>query len=64
MVAFKIIYEYIDIDYDNVTSILRRFINSFSKAFAKTETARIIEEKKEKKKASLIKQTRLSGGRP
>ena len=62
MVAFKVIYEYMDIEYDNLTSILRRFINTFSKAFAKKESDKIIHEKK-KKKANQIKQTRLSGGR-
>ena len=62
MVVFIVIYEYMDIEYDDLTSILRRFINTFSNAFAKKESDKIVDEKK-KKKGNQIKQTRLSGGR-
>ena len=38
MVTSKVIYEYMDIEYDNLAGILRPFIKTFSKAFAKKET--------------------------
>ena len=42
MVAFKVIYEYMDLEYDNLTSIFRRFINTFSKAFAKKSQIKLL----------------------
>ena len=62
LAAFKIIFDYMEMDFDNIPGLLRRFVNTFSKAFVKHETNKIVDDKKKGKKASQVKKTRLSGG--
>ena len=56
MVAFQQIYDVSYCNFDNVTSILRRFVNTFSKGYVKRETDNI---KIEKRNKSQVKRRRL-----
>ena len=56
--GFSKVYEVCGCDYDNQTSILRRFINTFSNGFRKQQSDII---KQEQSKRSTIKRKRVSG---
>ena len=55
LVAFKEIYVAAHIDIPNSDSVLRRFVNTFTKAFARDETENIAKEKKQ----NVVKRKRL-----
>lgn len=55
LVAFNEIYAASHLEIPNITSVLKRFANTFTKAFATGETEKIVQEKK----AKLIKRKRL-----
>ena len=60
--GFNYIYESSFCEFDNISSILRRFANSFSKGFVKKETEKIKIDKKELKtdKNYTVKRCRLA----
>ena len=55
LIGFKEIYISTHIDIPNTDSVLRRFVNTFTKAFAKTGTENIANEKKQ----NVVKRKRL-----
>ena len=56
LVAFKEIYVATHFDFPNPESVLKRFVNTFAKAFAKNETEKIAKEKKQ----NVVKRKRLN----
>ena len=57
MVAFHQIYDISHCNFGNAASILRRFVNTFSKGYVKRETEHIKREKKNKN--AQVKRRRL-----
>ena len=47
LVAFNLIYESSHCEFQNISSILRRYLNTFTKGFVKKETEKIKIDKKE-----------------
>ena len=62
MVAFNLIYESSHCEFKNVSSILRRYLNTFTKGFVKRETEKIKIDKQEQKtnKNATVKRRRLA----
>ena len=56
MIAFNLIYESCFLEFENPSSILRRYMNTFSKGFVKSETDKI----QETKKKQVVKRRRIA----